>query len=232
LGAAFPVDKTLLTIVSCFSLALVSAPKADAEMLLTGAFNAGDNDAQNWVNGTIGSYFEVGPSDILVTSLGFSDYSHDGFVTAHTLGIFADDPARTLIASVTLAAGTSAPLVDDWRFAVLETSVTLTANLRYFLGASTATDDGDRWFYGPQDTAVSPNYTFAFPDTTLGRPLLVNKNTGVFVGPDDFGGAANSSYALNMEFTAIPEPSTMGLVLAGSSLGLAFFRRRSIASSR
>ncbi|MDD5139809.1 MAG: hypothetical protein PHY43_06055 [Verrucomicrobiales bacterium] len=205
--------RSIIAAVSLLAVASLLISTADADQMLTGGYDSAYNDAQNWVNGTIGAYIQVGTNDITVTALGFDDFGQDGFVVPHTVGIFADDIPRTLLGSVTLSAGTADPLVGEWRFATLATPITLTAGQKYLLGASTATDDGDKWMYGPTPPDVSTNWTYAFASAAQDRPVHVYKNNGAFVGPDDFGGAGLSSYALNMQFT--PKAATAMMLSGG-----------------
>ena len=82
-----------------------------------------------------------------VTALGWFDPnsvgSNDtGFATPHTVGIF--DSNGNLLGSVTLSAGTVAPLVGFFRYAQLATPIPLAANTTYIL-AGTSGGPADAW---------------------------------------------------------------------------------------
>jgi len=70
----------------------------------------------------IGQTFTVANTNIQVFSLGVYDYSGDGLNAAHNVILFSN---QTAIASVTVPAGTSATLLNGFRFASLPSPVTL-----------------------------------------------------------------------------------------------------------
>jgi autotransporter-associated beta strand protein len=82
---------------------------------------------QNFNGGllNIGRQMTVTGGGIEVFQLGFFDYQGDGLATAHTVTLF--NSAATPIASVTVPAGTAAPLINAFRFAPLGTPLYLPA---------------------------------------------------------------------------------------------------------
>jgi len=222
---ALPVNRTILAAVSCLAMVSFSAPKADAQTLLTGGFNGDFNFATNWVNGAVGAQITVGASDLSVTSLGFGDFGQDGFVVAHTVELWTT--GGTSLGSVTLSAGTGDPLTDEWRFATLGTPITLSAGTTYVIGASTNTDDGDPWF-GSGLAGIQPDFVYStdFTGTPVGR---IN-NGGTFVMPTDDPGV--QIYSLNLGYTVVPEPSTVGLMILAGTFGMVFRRRLTPRCSR
>jgi autotransporter-associated beta strand protein len=84
-------------------------------------------DYQNANGGllNIGRTMTVTGAGIEVFQLGFFDYQSDGLATAHTVTLF--DSTQTPIASVTVPAGTTAPLINAFRFAPLGTPLFLPA---------------------------------------------------------------------------------------------------------
>ena len=78
---------------------------------------AGNNAGLN-----IGQSFTVTGTNIQIFSLGVYDYQGNGLNAAHTVRLFTN---QTQLASVTVPAGTSATLLNSFRFAALGTPVTL-----------------------------------------------------------------------------------------------------------
>ncbi|HEX4265844.1 MAG TPA: autotransporter-associated beta strand repeat-containing protein [Verrucomicrobiae bacterium] len=72
----------------------------------------------------IGNTFHVTGAGITVFQLGAFDWQGDGLATAHTVTLFSNQVA---IASVTVPAGTAAPLVNGFRLAPLPSPITLLA---------------------------------------------------------------------------------------------------------
>jgi len=214
------VNRAILAAVSCLALAGFSAPKADAQMLLTGGFNPDFNFATNWVTGTIGAQITVGAIDLSVTSLGFGDFGQNGFVVGHTVGIWSSDVGNPLLGSVTLSAGVH-PLVGEWAFATLGAPVILSANTSYYIGASTSTDDGDPWF-GSDLPGIQPDFVYSSDFT--GVPVGGRRIDGTFGAPID--GLGVQVYSLNLEYTAVPEPAFVALLMGSATLLLAVRRAR------
>ena len=74
----------------------------------------------NSPTGVQGTEFTPGP-DILITGIGWFDdtaASPDGLAMAHEVGIF-DAATMLLITSATIPAGTGAPKIDEFRFALI-----------------------------------------------------------------------------------------------------------------
>ncbi len=90
---------------------------------------------------TFGWSFTVGGTSIQVTRLGFFDESGDGLAQAHDVGLW--DNSGTLIASVTVQAGTASSLVNGYRYEEI-TPVTLAAGQTYTMGAFYLNASGDR----------------------------------------------------------------------------------------
>jgi autotransporter-associated beta strand protein len=113
-------------------LAIMVAP-AGAQIIgftcdpTTTQYGTYQNTANNGVL-NIGRTMTVSGSGIEVFQLGVFNYitnEVDGLATAHTVTLFDDTP--TAIASVTVPAGTAAPLINAFRFAPLSTPLFLSA---------------------------------------------------------------------------------------------------------
>ena len=117
-----------------------------------------DSPLRNNYTGTAGYKFTTGSGQILVTSLGYSDWtglgnSGSGLVTTHQVGIWSTN--GTLLGSVTVPAGTAGNLVNHFWYASLSTPLTLAPNTIYVIGASVNTSD-----YWPGSMgSYSPSYS-------------------------------------------------------------------------
>jgi fibronectin-binding autotransporter adhesin len=136
---------------------------------------------------TIGYTFTTGAYAISVTALGYVDWSNgSGLNAAHDVGIW--DASGTLIASVTVPAGTAGTFVNHFWYANLDSPVTLDANTTYTIGGVGA--GGDQW---PNNNGTtSPGFTL--PDFT-GFPALTAANNvyigGGFAEPTTAGGGSS-----------------------------------------
>jgi hypothetical protein len=105
----------------------------------------GNRDNYNTASsGIVGGLFASGATPVPVTHLGFYDFNNDGLNRDHHVGIFAAD-ASTLLASVTVPAGTSALLTNGYRWVALDTPLLLNPNTTYILVAEVFSGDGDAW---------------------------------------------------------------------------------------
>jgi hypothetical protein len=174
-------------------------------------------------NLTLGFSFGVGPRPVWVTSLGIFDYSSDGLEEAHSIGLW--DLSGGLLASVSIAAGTSDALDGGFRYIDLSSTITLNAGQTYVLGAT---------FGSGKDLAA----VAAPPDIPAAgySPLVVGGDVRRHSGPEfSFPELATSLGAImgpNARIAVVPEPSTTVLAIAGLVLPLSlklrsfFFGRR------
>jgi hypothetical protein len=112
-------------------LLLVVASGAQAGTI--GVTFTGNGNNPFYSSGTFGYSFTVGASEITATHLGIYDTGQDGLLTSHDVGLW--DNGGTLLASTTIASGTSAVLDDLFRFNALSTGVALSAGSTYYVGA-------------------------------------------------------------------------------------------------
>jgi hypothetical protein len=195
---------------------LVAAAHAD-----TPAFVFGSVDPSPPMNftGTHGWGFWYAPTlsqPLAITQLGVFDSGEDGLVSAHQVGFWSND--GTLLASVTVPAGTDAPLIGGYRFASIPP---------VFLAAQT-----DFYIVAAQFSANDPDDSIA--------PFPSNRNPLIFVDRPygRFGLGENLPFPgmetippfpdlgppplweANFQFVVVPEPSTWMLI---SSAALFFF---------
>ncbi len=228
--------RTILAAVSCLALASFSAPKANAAEFveITGPLLI---FTPNGENETFGTLVTVGASDLSITGMGLWDVFLDGFVTAHEMGIWS---AGSLIASATMPSGDTAPLgPGEWRWVDLGAPVTLLAGQTYTIGAQFFNGGGvheaaDEWV-GSNEPEGTSGLTFS-PDFTIGTlgvdPNLMRSFTLGFDEPVNVAGGGNVLYSVNLEYSVVPEPSVVGLMILAGALGMVFRRRVPSLSNR
>jgi len=188
---------------------------------------------------TVGWEF-VPQTDIWVAELGFFDLGQDGLNTSHEVGIW--DESEQLLVGATLAPGTAAPLVGEYRYASV-TPVLLEAGQTFVIGATVPVSlrdppafisdmyPNDTFHIDPQTIMFDPciglgtadRYTsdidgsfsdpLAFPDKHLPPAPWIDPNTGQQIGIVE-----RYHFAPNFAFTVVPEPGTLAIVCAGASL--------------
>ena len=160
---------------------------------------------------TLGFTFSVN-SAITVTDLGIFDWSLDGLLEAHQVGLW--NSGGSLLASVTVPSGTAAVLDGDFRYVAIS-SLSLTSGETYTLGAQYPTS----------------NLEIVRGSATLFTPSVVNyledKQAGGagFIQPTLSTGATNGFFGPNLLF--VPEPSALILgLIALMGLSACTWRRR------
>jgi hypothetical protein len=151
-------------------------------------------------------------SAITVTNLGLWDDNGDGNDIAHPIGLW-ELSSGTLLASGTISAGASDPLIDGFRY-VDVTDVVLTAGVHYVVGWYSASSSTDRMVYdAPVGFWTAPEITYVQacygPSGSFVMPHATTTTRYYRIGP-------------NFQFT--PEPGTACLLLVGGVLMLV--RRR------
>jgi hypothetical protein len=135
----------------------------------------------NWRNDTwtIGSRIKTGASAVFVSQLGYVDKDLNGLNVTHQVGIW--DQAGVLLGSLTVPAGTDGELIGDFRYAPLDTVITLQPNSTYALGGFT---QGDDW----PDQAPAPGFNDPdFAGFTCEQAIARDGGVG-FSNPNPNGG--------------------------------------------
>ena len=168
-------------------------------------------DIWGWSPYTFGNRFTVGAKDIVVTKLGYADLNYqdytqsgDGLADSHDMGIWND--SGTLLASLTVPSGTSAALTNGFRYAELTNSLTLEANHTYILGGNTTGSENHDLY------KLGGSFTTGTGVTILGRQQIAGSSLACpnesLLGGDVWG-------SVNMQYSTIPEPSMLVLVITG-----------------
>jgi hypothetical protein len=164
---------------------------------------------------TLGFEFSV-KDNFLVTSLGWFDDCLNGFQNEHTVTLFG--AGGTVLASLTLPAGTVDPLTGSFRYEAI-TPVTLTPGITYLLAGTT----GDTDPYTENDDicgfTINPRFTIG-PDA--GR--FADNTPPGFFDPDQHYSDYMIYAGPNLDGANVPEPGSLALLGAGG-VGLMFLSR-------
>jgi hypothetical protein len=158
---------------------------------------------------TLGYNFSTGSNAILVTALGIWDQGQDGLANAHTIGLWLNG-GGPLIASVTVPAGTGAPLSGQFRFVDLATPIQITGV--FIIGASYLASDADAYVSNRSGQQATWDSAIA----GIGFAASSAPGTG-FAYPDNDDGLG-SNVGPNLQFSVVPEPSNWLLFLGGGCL--------------
>lgn len=203
------------------SFANASVSKADTIGLEGDSFSS----SYTWTddNYTLGWAFST-TSQISLTALGYFDRGENGLVVSHDVGVW--NSAGALVASATVAAGTSNALDGHFRYASIA-PVTLAAG-HYRIGGVNIGDssgNGDWYGYDPTNVAYGPEITFqgyrytpTYSSTTLTDPTSEEGGPGGLIA--FFGG--------NFKYTTseVPAPSSVVALIGMGLMGLVAARKR------
>ena len=198
--------------------------------------------------GTVGTTFNVGASNLVVTALGFYDGPNnalansagtfgDGLLESHRVGIF--DSAGTLLTlTLTIPSGTGAKLINDFRYVTLGTPLTLLAGQNYTIAGQIPTTGGASSDVWRDDVNITSSFTFGAgvtkdvsgsngnnPRYYSGPPTNSTFADGVFQATNNEGVGYASA---NFEYSVVPEPTTAITLVSG--LGMLLLRRRRVWS--
>lgn len=206
-------DKLITLFAASLITIFLTGIEARGQALYTSLGSGFDRDSYT---GTVGVTFQA-TGTMVISELGFIDNNLDGNIIAHQVGLW--NSMGTLLGSVTIPSGTSAPLIGEFRYESLATPITLASGSTYILGAYVQNGDGDIW----QDGGVSftlglpvSNVGAAFTDTSFAYPGGQFPNNGLpYLGPN---------------MIQVPEPTTLAALVLGFAL-LFSFGRLGVSSS-
>ena len=169
--------------------------------------------------------------------LGYYDKNGDGLTGSHLLTLW-DNSTQAIIASATVPAGTSAPLINGYRWVQLSSTVTLNYGSYYVIGAQTDGVDlwGDIIGNNSPDNGNNGQITWNSDYVQLGSGWEFTRAgrydfSGNYpseppnqVGSDALYPVANLGYNL----TPVPEPSMLTMLGLGALALLAQRRFRCV----
>jgi hypothetical protein len=181
------------------------------------------------------SFWNYNPEGIFVTQLGVFDDGGDGLANSHRIGLWT--VSGLLLASAIIPAGTSAPLVEGYRYVsitpiIIPIGNPFNPNMGYIIAAQYSAGDVDDFL-----TPVSGGLATAMAGWSgglgsfgwygIGSDLpLPNLRTL----PPMEGSVGPAFLEPNFQFQAVPEPS-MWLVVAPCGLAMWWSRRRFLRRS-
>ncbi|HEX3798574.1 MAG TPA: PEP-CTERM sorting domain-containing protein [Verrucomicrobiae bacterium] len=224
-----------LTLAACLCLGTGAsgiAQTTNNSILYTPNVNL-DTGTQNSFVGTVGGIFLTTYSFYpQVNYLGYYDQGGDGLANSHVVSLW-DNSTQTIIAQVTVPAGTAAPLIDGYRWVPLASTVQLNYGSYYVIGAQVdgvdtwgdfisnpSPDDGDsgQIDWSSQYVQLGSGWEFSRAgryDSAGNYPAEPPNQSG----SDAIYPVANLGFNLD-----VPEPATFGIL--GLGIGAIAFMRR------
>ena len=140
--------------------------------------------ARDNYNGAVGCRFTVGPTNVVVSHLGYysTNALNGGLASSHNVGLFAGPGATpTLLGQVDVPSGNTAYYTNGFYWVQLNPPLLLTSNTTYFVAAQAASGDGDYWgdsftayfnpaFIGGNGLTTNAPETAYGPGTTVWPP--------------------------------------------------------------
>jgi len=225
------MKKTLIPLIATAALSLAVNREALAQTVDGSTlFNPNidlSSGAQNGYVGYVGGIFLTSYNYYpQVNYLGYYDNGGNGLANSHVVSLWDASAGNTLLATVTVPAGTSAPLVDGFRWVQLPSTVGLTYNNYYIIDAQV--DNVDTW--GDLITGAG-QVTFSGQYANLDGGYEFSR-AGRYGGSDPASNQAGGSDAIypaaNLGYNVIPvpEPATLSLVGIGMAAVLGFIRKQ------
>jgi hypothetical protein len=220
-----------IPIIAAAALALVLpsaavAQTVDGSTLFTPNIDL-STGTQNGYMGYIGGIFLTSYNYYpQVNFLGYYDNGGDGLANSHVVSLWDNSAGNTLLASVTVPAGTAAPLVDGFRWVQLPSTVNLTYNNWYIIDAQV--DNVDTWgdlITGDEQVTFSGQYANldgGYEFSRAGRYDSSEPPANQAGGSDAIYPAANLGYNV----IPVPEPATLSIMGIGMAAIFGFMRKQ------
>jgi len=214
---------------SVAALSLLASSNAFAAFAI-GGLDAGAETTTAADDSSLGYDITIGPTDLLLTAIGYYDPGGDGLESFAEAGLFELGIGGTnegLV--VSQAMDVAASFFDgDYRYVTLASPVTLTANVSYRVAANTGSVGGGASHntvpFTRTPNTLAPDLVIDLDSTRIGS------NPGTPVGELDFpsgfvSGGAPDIFLANLEYSVVPEP-TSALLVGLAALGMGIRRRR------
>ena len=153
--------------------------------------------ARDNYNGAVGCRFTVGPTNVVVSHLGyFSTNAINGLASSHNVGIFAGPGASPqLLGQVVVPSGNTAYYTNDFYWVQLNPPLLLTSNTTYFVEAQAGSGDGDFW--GDGFTAYfNPTFIGGNSSSTNAPGAAYGPGTTVWPPAQISAGGSNTTYCV------------------------------------
>jgi hypothetical protein len=213
------------TAARIFLLALSLSTAAHASFLFT---DAGSHALRYGDGFSLGSKFTVLDTNLETTALGIYDVTGSGFFQSHDVGLWDVTAGDIEVALITIPSGSSAVLVNGFRYVDLPTPLALVAGDQYILAAFYPV--GEVLGVNDQMLNCCGSGSNAATDPSFGSFLAAFSTSGLGTSlghiSEPNGTTAGADYAgPNFEFQAIPEPAPLALMAFGLA-ALAYHRKR------
>jgi len=213
--------QTFRTAAAAALLALATAvPQAQAADTPALGFSSTNGSFLDGGSRMIGWQFTV-PQAVPVTALGWFDLGQDGLARSHQIGIW-NSATQALVATTTVAAGTSAPLEGFFRYATLDAPVLLQSGVSYRIAGLDVGSGGDAHVWAPVLSGYSAHVNGFVVDghITLGATgTAIGTTSGEFQYPNaQINDSRTALMGPNLMLAPVPEPESWALLVAGLAL--------------
>lgn len=170
--------------------------------------DSGSGTPRSNFSGTVGYAFTTDSTPVYVSSLGLWDEDPDGLASAHQVGLWTD--GGTLLGTTTVGSAADNWLHGEFRYAQLDSGVTLAPNTTYRIAAEVFSG-GDAFRTDNDDPILNANFA-------LQSSIDGNYHSGSFDYPEGTSGSGNAFTSAS--FWGAPMGERISLVLDNSTGGV------------
>ena len=221
-----PMKKKLILVtwtLACLTLAPAAfAQTTDGSVLYTPNVNLtslSQNSFVGYVGGIFLSTYSYYPE---VNYLGYADPTGAPLVNSHVVSLWDhDNLGAGPLATVTVPAGSAAPLADGYRWVQLSSTVNLTYGHYYYIDAQVDNVDlwGDLISNNSPDNGNNGQITWSSQYAQLGSGWEFSR-AGVYGGSDPATAQTSLSDSIypaaNLGFNVVPEPTSLSITGLGA----------------